>query len=91
MERDSWDELFDELYLELYASRLSKRDPGPEALGAAELARVPEGGDILDAPCGFGRHSARLRRNFVQSRANACSLFLFTANQAPLASPNEFE
>jgi SAM-dependent methyltransferase len=60
MERDSWDELFDELYLEMYASRLSKRDPGPEALGAAELARVPDGGDILDAPCGFGRHSIPL-------------------------------
>jgi SAM-dependent methyltransferase len=60
MERDSWDELFDELYLEMYASRLSRMDPGPEALGAAELARVPEGGEILDAPCGFGRHSIPL-------------------------------
>jgi ubiquinone/menaquinone biosynthesis C-methylase UbiE len=60
MEPDSWDELFDELYLEMYASRLLRSDPRSEALGAVELAGVPPGGEILDAPCGFGRHSIPL-------------------------------
>jgi SAM-dependent methyltransferase len=60
MEGDSWDELFDELYLEMYANRLAERDPGQEALGAARLAGLAQGAEILDAPCGFGRHAIPL-------------------------------
>src|SRR5438105_3253844 len=61
-ERDAWDEFFDELYLELYANRLAERDPVPEAFAAVELAGVAPGAEILDAPCGFGRHAIPLAR-----------------------------
>src|ERR671936_834465 len=33
-----------------------------EALAAARLAGCPEAGDLLDVPCGFGRHSVPLAR-----------------------------
>ena len=53
---DHWDQLFDELYLKTYADR----EPGDlreEALGAAQLAGVEPPAEVLDAPCGYGRHS----------------------------------
>jgi ubiquinone/menaquinone biosynthesis C-methylase UbiE len=52
-----WDRFFDELYLETYVSRLAKLDPEGEARAAAELARCRPGADVLDCPCGHGRHS----------------------------------
>lgn len=60
--RDHWDELFDELYLETYAAREREEDAGPEALAAARLAGCEPPADILDAPCGYGRHSVPLAR-----------------------------
>jgi SAM-dependent methyltransferase len=60
IERDAWDEFFDELYLEMYAKRLAEREPAAEALAAAKLADAAPGTEILDVPCGFGRHSIPL-------------------------------
>jgi ubiquinone/menaquinone biosynthesis C-methylase UbiE len=60
MPSEQWDELFDELYLEMYANRLGEREPVEEAQGAARLAGVEPGAEILDAPCGFGRHAIPL-------------------------------
>jgi len=60
MERDHWDELFDEIYLRTYSSRFEKYDPAQEALAAAELAGVQPPAAILDAPGGFGRHAIPL-------------------------------
>jgi SAM-dependent methyltransferase len=56
---DRWDELFDELYLKTYADR-EPGDPREEALGASNLAGVEPPAEVLDAPCGYGRHSAVL-------------------------------
>ncbi|MGH3129367.1 MAG: class I SAM-dependent methyltransferase [Gaiellaceae bacterium] len=56
-----WDRLFDELYLQTYAA-IQDEDPGPLALGAVRLAHCPDGGDVLDAACGYGRHSVALAR-----------------------------
>jgi SAM-dependent methyltransferase len=56
---DRWDELFDELYLKTYADR-EPGDPREEALGAASLAGVEPPAEVLDAPCGYGRHSVVL-------------------------------
>ena len=53
---EHWDELFDELYLRTYADH-EPGDPRQEALAAARLAGVEPGADVLDAPCGYGRHS----------------------------------
>ena len=50
------DHLFDESYARLYAPLLAERNL-PEAVAAARLAEVAPGADILDCPCGFGRHA----------------------------------
>lgn len=62
MERDYWDELFDEIYLETYARLERFGDAEEQALGAVRLAGVEPGAEILDAPCGYGRHSLPLAR-----------------------------
>ena len=60
MERDYWDELFDEIYLTTYLPRFEEVDSSKEALAAARLAGVEPPAEILDAPGGFGRHSIPL-------------------------------
>jgi SAM-dependent methyltransferase len=60
MERDHWDELFDEIYLTTYTRRLGEYAPVDEALAAAGLAGVEPPAEVLDAPAGFGRHSVPL-------------------------------
>jgi ubiquinone/menaquinone biosynthesis C-methylase UbiE len=60
MERDHWDEMFDEIYLSTYASRFDEGESTEEALAAAKLAGVEPPAEILDAPGGFGRHSIPL-------------------------------
>ena len=62
MERDHWDKLFDELYLRTYARLDRGESDEREALGAVALAGVEPGADVLDAPCGYGRHSIVLAR-----------------------------
>lgn len=60
MERDLWDELFDEIYLTTYGLRLAERESADEAAAAARLAGVEPPAEILDAPIGFGRHAIPL-------------------------------
>ena len=62
MERDHWDTLFDELYLRTYARMERGADDEQEALGAVALAGAEPGADVLDCPCGYGRHSTVLAR-----------------------------
>ena len=59
MSDQAWDELFDELYLKTYAGH-EPGDPREEALGAARLAGVEPPAEVLDVPCGYGRHSVVL-------------------------------
>ncbi len=62
MERDHWDRMFDELYLRTYALLQESLDSEGQALAAVALAGVAPGAEILDAPCGYGRHSIPLAR-----------------------------
>jgi SAM-dependent methyltransferase len=57
---EAWDALFSDFYLRAYAR--TERDAGAEAqaVAAARLAGCPEAGDLLDVPCGFGRHAVPL-------------------------------
>ena len=59
---DVWDAFFSDFYLRAYASE--ERDVAAEgqALAAARLSGCPEGGELLDVPCGFRRHSIPLAR-----------------------------
>jgi ubiquinone/menaquinone biosynthesis C-methylase UbiE len=61
-ERDSWDELFDEIYPFSYAGRFDEEESAAEALATAKLAGLEPPAEILDAPGGFGRHSIPLAR-----------------------------
>lgn len=63
MTRDEWDRLFDELYLRTYGALERGADPEPEALGAVRLAGCTPGADVLDCPCGYGRHAIPLARS----------------------------
>ena len=57
---ETWDALFSDFYLRAYAGDERDAEAEAQALAAARLAGCPEGGDLLDVPCGFGRHSIPL-------------------------------
>lgn len=59
---ETWDTMFDEIYLTTYAANLGERDSAEEARLAASLAGVEPPADILDAPTGFGRHALPLAK-----------------------------
>ena len=51
-----WDELFDESYARLYPPSTDERARA-EAEAAARLAGLAPAAEVLDCPCGYGRHS----------------------------------
>jgi SAM-dependent methyltransferase len=59
----TWDAFFSDFYLRAFADD-ERQAEGAEAqaLAAARLAGCPDGGELLDVPCGFGRHSVPLGR-----------------------------
>jgi ubiquinone/menaquinone biosynthesis C-methylase UbiE len=57
---ETWDAFFSDFYLRAYAGAGRDADAAEQALAAARLAGCPEGGDLLDVPCGFGRHAIPL-------------------------------
>ena len=59
---ESWDDFFGEFYLRAYASEEADAVAETQALAAARLAGCPDGGDLLDVPCGYGRHVLPLAR-----------------------------
>jgi ubiquinone/menaquinone biosynthesis C-methylase UbiE len=59
---ETWDEFFSDFYLRAYAADEREGEAEAQALAAARQADCPEGGDLLDVPCGFGRHSVALGR-----------------------------
>jgi SAM-dependent methyltransferase len=59
---EAWDAVFNEFYLRAYAADGDEAQAQEQALAAARLSGCPDGGDVLDVPCGFGRHSLPLAR-----------------------------
>ena len=57
---DWWRDFFDRDYLRSYSPNLTEEASRDEALSAVALAGVAPGARVLDAPCGFGRHSIPL-------------------------------
>jgi SAM-dependent methyltransferase len=57
-----WDKVFDELYLRTYAVLADPETGRRHAEGVARLVRLAPGADVLDCPCGYGRHSAEFAR-----------------------------
>jgi ubiquinone/menaquinone biosynthesis C-methylase UbiE len=59
---ETWDALFSDFYLRAFANDEADADAGANAQNAARLAACPAGGDLLDVPCGYGRHAIPLAR-----------------------------
>src|SRR6476619_4377851 len=59
---ETWDAFFSDFYLRAYAADERDGEAEAQALAAARLAGCPEGGELLDVPCGFGRHAVPLAR-----------------------------
>jgi ubiquinone/menaquinone biosynthesis C-methylase UbiE len=55
-----WDAVFDETYLRTYLPTTSEDWSREQALAAVALAEVQPGAEVLDCPCGFGRHAIPL-------------------------------
>jgi ubiquinone/menaquinone biosynthesis C-methylase UbiE len=56
-EMGDWDAVFDETDLRTYGPFLDEERTRAEALGAASLAGLEPGSEILDCPVGYGRHA----------------------------------
>jgi SAM-dependent methyltransferase len=54
------DRFFDEQYLRTYVPRQREVHSASEARAAVALAGAPTSGDVLDCPCGYGRHALPL-------------------------------
>jgi ubiquinone/menaquinone biosynthesis C-methylase UbiE len=59
---ETWDAFFTEFYLRAFREDERSAEAQAQAQAAAQLAGCPPGGDLLDVPCGFGRHSLPLAR-----------------------------
>jgi ubiquinone/menaquinone biosynthesis C-methylase UbiE len=59
---ETWDAFFSDFYLRAYANDEHDADAAAQAQSAARLAACPAGGDLLDVPCGYGRHAIPLAR-----------------------------
>jgi SAM-dependent methyltransferase len=59
---EAWDALFSEFYLRAYAGDAAADEAAEQALAAAQLAGAGAGAELLDVPCGFGRHAVPLAR-----------------------------
>lgn len=56
-EMKNWDAVFDQTYLRFYGPFLDDERARAEATGAVRLAGLEAGADVLDCPCGYGRHA----------------------------------
>jgi SAM-dependent methyltransferase len=59
---ETWDAFFSDFYLRAFAADERQGEAEAQALAAARLSGCPDGGELLDVPCGFGRHVIPLAR-----------------------------
>jgi len=57
---ETWDAFFSEFYLRAFREDERSAAAEAQALAAAALSGCPPDGDLLDVPCGFGRHTLPL-------------------------------
>jgi ubiquinone/menaquinone biosynthesis C-methylase UbiE len=57
-----WDKIFDELYLRTYANIIPDDAAPAQAEAVVRFAGLEPGADVLDCPCGYGRHSIEFAR-----------------------------
>jgi ubiquinone/menaquinone biosynthesis C-methylase UbiE len=59
---EDWDDFFGDFYLRAYVHHEADAQAAEDALAAARLAGVEAGADVIDVPCGYGRHTIALAR-----------------------------
>jgi ubiquinone/menaquinone biosynthesis C-methylase UbiE len=59
---ETWDAFFSDFYLRVHAASEARGEAEAQALAAVRATSAPAGGDVLDVPCGFGRHAVPLAR-----------------------------
>jgi ubiquinone/menaquinone biosynthesis C-methylase UbiE len=59
---ETWDAFFSDFYLRAFRNDERDAEALDQACAAAALARCPPDGELLDVPCGFGRHTVPLAR-----------------------------
>jgi ubiquinone/menaquinone biosynthesis C-methylase UbiE len=59
---ETWDSFFSDFYLRAYAGDERDVQAEADALAAVRLAGVAPGADVVDVPCGYGRHTLALAR-----------------------------
>jgi ubiquinone/menaquinone biosynthesis C-methylase UbiE len=59
---ETWDAFFSDFYLRAYTAEAADEKAESQALGAARLAGAAPGAELIDVPCGYGRHSIPLGR-----------------------------
>jgi SAM-dependent methyltransferase len=57
---ETWDAFFSDFYLRVHAASEARGEAEAQALAAVRATSAPAGGDVLDVPCGFGRHAIPL-------------------------------
>src|SRR5262245_9122706 len=62
MAETNWDRLFDEIYLRTYGQLADPETGRRQAAGVVKLLGLEPGADLLDCPCGHGRHSIEFAR-----------------------------
>jgi ubiquinone/menaquinone biosynthesis C-methylase UbiE len=58
--QETWDAFFSDFYLRVHATPEPRDEARDQALAAGMLSGCPEGGELLDVACGFGRHAIPL-------------------------------
>ena len=59
---ETWDAFFNDFYLRAYVDDSRDAEAEADALAAVKLAGVEVGADVVDVPCGYGRHTVALAR-----------------------------
>ncbi|HEY6758724.1 MAG TPA: class I SAM-dependent methyltransferase [Baekduia sp.] len=58
--QETWDAFFSDFYLRIHATSEGRGEAREQAVAAAALSGCPDGGELLDVACGFGRHALPL-------------------------------
>jgi SAM-dependent methyltransferase len=62
MVASEWNKIFDELYLRTYLHMVDPDAAAGQAEGVAKLVGLEADAELLDCPCGYGRHSLEFAR-----------------------------
>ena len=61
-----WNRMFDEVYLRTYGQLIPAANAPRDAEAVIKLVGLVAGADLLDCPCGYGRHSIEFARLDLQ-------------------------